>query len=71
VGNAGQPRQRTVSTTERAGVAQAPVQRGGSIVGAADLSSIVRGLQPLLRVGAIDSEDQQLGTQGGPCQLVC
>jgi hypothetical protein len=41
------PVQQRVRSQEQAGIAQAPVQHGGSIVGAADLSSIVRGLQLL------------------------
>ncbi len=36
-GYAGQPRQRTISTTVWAGVVEAPVQHGGSIVGTAQL----------------------------------
>jgi len=70
VGNAGQPRQRTVSTTGRAGVVQTPVQHGGSVISADEFFDVVRGTQLFVRVGTVHGEEEQVGTQGRPCRLV-
>jgi hypothetical protein len=49
---------------------QAPVQHGGSVISAAYLFGVVCGPQRLLRVCAVDCEEEQMGTQARPCRLV-
>ncbi len=59
VGNAGQPQPRTVSTAEHAGVFKAPVQHGSSVLGAAGLSGIARGLRcRCCRIDAVHGEEE-------------
>jgi hypothetical protein len=53
-----------------AGVVEPPIQDGGPVVGGVDFPAAGGCRELGDRVGAVRGEQQQVGTEGGPCRFV-
>jgi hypothetical protein len=68
--DAGEPRQRALPGVAVAGVVEPPVQDGGPVISGVHLACAGCCGQLGDRVGAVRGEQQQMGTEGGPRQLL-